>query len=315
MIQDAIGATQFAVVDADGAVFFARQLEHVLARSIDVVYADLVARDLFPVNSEAGPGATSITYQVFDKLGMAKIITAYAQDLPRADISGKEVNQKIRSVGISYGWNRDEIEHARFSGTPIDTKRSDAARRATAETEEEIAWGGDAASGLVGLLSNPNIPNTNTTAGSVWTAATPAEILADINNTFTTMHADTLMKEQADTLLLPVAQYNYIATTPRSDQSDMSILSWLVANSPFLGSTANVVPVNRLNNGGVGAGDGADMFIIYKKDPMKLELHIPQELEFFPPQERGLELVVPGRSRIAGTIVYYPLSVAFTYGI
>ena len=35
----------------------------------------------------------------------------------------------------------------------------------------------------------------------------------------------------------------------------------------------------------------------------------------YPPQERGLEFVVPCESRYGGIITYYPLSLAIGYGI
>ena len=73
------------MLDADGAVFFQRQLEHIKSKSYDVLYADLIARTLFPVSNEGGMGVTSITYRTYDQIGSAKIISAYADDLPRAD--------------------------------------------------------------------------------------------------------------------------------------------------------------------------------------------------------------------------------------
>ena len=82
-------AMENAYLDADGAVFFQRQLEHIKARSYDVRYAELKARTLFPVSNEGGPGVTTITYRTYDQVGAAKIINAYADDLPRADVAGK----------------------------------------------------------------------------------------------------------------------------------------------------------------------------------------------------------------------------------
>ena len=79
-----------AFLDADGAFFFQRQLEHIKAKSYDVRYAELKARMLFPVSNEGGPGITNITYRTYDQVGSAKIINAYADDLPRADVNGIE---------------------------------------------------------------------------------------------------------------------------------------------------------------------------------------------------------------------------------
>lgn len=297
------------VMDANEGVFFQRQLEYIKAKSYDVMYADLQARNLFPVSNEAGPGVTSITYRTYDQTGMAKIISAYAKDLPRADISGKETTIPVRSVGISYGYNLDEIQSAQLVGMPLDQRRANAAMRANEQVVNDVAFNGDAEHGLPGFLSNPNIPAGNVPNGAggtpEWTTKTPAEILFDINDIFADIFETTFMKESANTLLLPVAQWSYITTTARSTTSDTTIAEYVVRNSPFLTSIDNIIPVNELAAAGAGGGD---IMVAYNRDPDKLQLEIPVELEWRPVQEKGLEFIVPGRSRLGGVNVYYPLS-------
>ena len=93
-------------LDADESVFFARELEHVKAQSYDVQYPELTATKNIPVSSEAGPGAETITYQQYDSVGFAKIISNYATDLPRVDLKGKEFTAKVKSIGASYPANQ-----------------------------------------------------------------------------------------------------------------------------------------------------------------------------------------------------------------
>lgn len=299
------------VYDAVNAMFFQRELELIKARSYDVKYADLIARNLFPVSNEGGFAITSITYQVYDQVGAAKLINAYAKDLPRADVGGKEVTIPVKESGISYGYTVKEIAAARMTGKPLDQRRANAARRANEELINDIAFNGRADAGLPGFLSNPNIPAITVVNGAggtpEWTTKTPDEILFDINDLFGDVFENTKMKERADTLLIPPAQWNYIASTPRASNSDTSILSYVVKNSPFLKSVDDVIPVNEL----VGAGTaGVDIMVAYTRNPEKLQLEIPGELQFLAPQEQGLELVVPGWSSIGGVNVYYPLSAA-----
>ena len=73
----------------DASMFFARELDHVKAQSYDVQYPEFTALNLFPISSEADPGAETITYYTYDKTGLAKIIDNYSTDLPRADVNGK----------------------------------------------------------------------------------------------------------------------------------------------------------------------------------------------------------------------------------
>ena len=102
--------------DGDETAFFNRQLEFIKAKTFDILFPELKARSVLPVDFSAGPGAESITYRQFDQAGIAKIIANYAQDLPRADISGKEFTAKVRSLGASYGWTLQEIRAAKMAG-------------------------------------------------------------------------------------------------------------------------------------------------------------------------------------------------------
>lgn len=304
------------IMDADGAVFFQRQLEHIKARSYDVQYPELKARMLFPVSNEGGPGVTSITYRTYDQSGAAKIINAYADDLPRADIAGKETTIPVRSVGISYGYNLDEIQASQLTGLGLDQRRANAARRSTEQVVNDVAFFGDADSNLPGLFSNPNIPSgavVNGGSGTAWSTKTADQILFDINDLFADIFQTTNMVEQGNTLLLPPAQWSYIMSTARSANSDTTIAQYIANNSPYLKSTEDIIPVNECDSSLNGLG--SDAMVAYDRSPDKLQLEIPVELEMLPVQQKNLEFIVPGRLRLAGLNIYYPLSLAIATGI
>lgn len=305
------------IMDADGAFFFQRQLEHVKAKSYDVRRAELKARTIFPVSNDGGHGITSITYRTYDQSGAAKIINAYADDLPRADVAGKETVIPVRSVGISYGYNLDEIQSSQLTGQGLDQRRANAATRSVEQVVNDVAFFGDATSGLPGLFSNPNIPTgavANPGSGTAWVNKTPDEILFDVNDLFADIFETTKMVEQGNTLLLPPSQWSYISSTARSANSDTTILQYLVQNCPYLSSEADVIPLNEC----VAANNpelSTDAMVAYDRNPDKLQLEIPVELEMLPIQQKNLEFVVPGRSRLAGLNIYYPLSLAIATGI
>lgn len=312
-----VTALNNGILDADGAFFFQRQLELIKARSYDVRYAELKARTLFPVSNEGGPGITSITYRTYDMAGSAKIINAYADDLPRADVAGKETTIPVRSVGISYGYNLDEIQSSQLTGAALDQRRANAARRSNEQVVNDVAFYGDAESGLPGLFSNPNIPTgavVNPGSGTEFVNKTPDEILFDVNDLFADIFETTKMVEQGNTLLLPLNQWSYIMSTPRSSNSDTTIAQYLVQNSPYLNSLDDLIPVNECaaaNNPLLST----DAMVAYDRSPEKLQLEIPVELEMLPVQQKNLEFVVPGRSRLGGLNIYYPLSLSIATGI
>lgn len=310
-------AVSDSVMDADGAVFFQRELEYIKARSYDVQYAELQARSLFPVSNEGGRGVDTITYRTYDQAGAAKIINAYADDLPRADVAGKETTILVRSVGVSYGYNLDEIQASQLTGRSLDQRRANAARRAVEQTINTIAFFGDTVHNLPGFFSNPNIPSGNVVdpgGGTEWVNKTADQILFDINDLFADIFETTKMVERGNTLLLPPSQWAYIMSTPRSANSDTTIAQYVAQNSPFLNSIDDIIAVNECADAN-NPLFASDIMVAYNRSPDKLQLEIPVELEWMAVQMKNLEFVVPGRARVGGTNVYYPLSAAIGEGI
>lgn len=305
---------KYVSLDADESIFFSRELEAVKSRSYDVEYPELKARRLIPVDTEANAGARSIVYQQYDQVGMAKIIANYADDAPRADVKGKEFTVAVKDLGASYGYNLKEVRAARMAGKPLEQRRANAARRAVLQKENNIAFFGDAETGLRGLLNHPNIleytlPNDGSGSSKLWSSKTADQILRDMNNTANNIVEQTKGVETPDTLLLPVNQYTFIASTPRSSTSDTTILEYFLRNNPFIN---NVEWVNELDSAGAG---GVDRMVAYKRSPDKVTLDVPSDFEQLPPQERNFEFVVPCTSSLAGVILYYPLSVCFADGL
>ena len=107
----------------DASVFFARELDFVKSHAYDKQYPEFTALGLFPVSNEVDPGAESITYYAYDKTGIAKIISNYATDLPRADVKGEPHTAQVKSVVDNYKEG--------FGMTDVMCQASDAVMRAT----------------------------------------------------------------------------------------------------------------------------------------------------------------------------------------
>ncbi len=302
-------------LDALGQSFFQRELELLKSQTFDVLYADLPARELFPVNNEGGFGITTITYQSFDKTGKAKIINGGSKDLPRADVGGIEITNPVREIGISYAWNVKEIASAARTGRPIDRQRADAANRSVEELVNDIAFNGDASHGMPGFLSNTSIPQgvvIDPGSGTEWVNKTPAQVVFDINDCLDDVFSISKMKERADTILLPPDKWSFIMNTRMETGTDTTIAQFIVNNNVFIASMDSIIPVNQLTGAGAAS---TDRMVAYTRRPDKLQLELPAELQFLPAQEQGLEQVVPGWLSMCGTVVYYPLSANFCDGI
>ena len=135
------------------SVFFARELDYVKSQSYDVEYPELTALRLFPLSSEIDPGAETVTYNSYAKTGMAKIISNYATDLPRADVKGKPTTAIIKSLGDSYGYSVQEMRASAMAGKSLDARKAESARYQIDYLNNKIAWCGDKETGLQGILS------------------------------------------------------------------------------------------------------------------------------------------------------------------
>lgn len=301
-------------LDAGETIFFARELESIKAQTFDIKFPNMKALTLLPVSTDAGEGAEAITYQQFEETGIARIISSYADDLPRADVRGKEFISKVKSLGASYGYSLQEIRAAMFVGRPLTTRQASAARRAHDQAMNRLAWFGDDDYQLQGILNNQNIPretvpNDGTGNSTLWVDKTPDQILRDMNQITNTIMAVTKGVETPNTLLLPVEQYTLVASTPRSTNSDTTILDYYLQNNPFV-DFVDWVPEFE------GAGEnGSDIMMAYDRNPMNLTLEIPMPFTQHPVQERNLEFVVNTESRFGGVLVYYPLSINIGEGI
>ena len=309
-------------LDAQESAFFARELEFVKSRSYDVLYPEYTAKSLFPVSAEAGSGAEQITYEQYDRVGLMKVIASYADDLPRSDVKGEEFTTPVRSIGGSYGYNVQEIRASQMAGKGLSQRKADATRQAYEQEVNDIAWFARPASkkyaGLTGFLYNSNTTKSSPTTGN-WIAgsATADQIIQDVSEAITLVRTNTKGVERPDTVRFPIAEYGHIATTPRSSTSDTTILEFLRKVHPGVDfgqeGLVELSGVSPAPSGGSPATQS--VMIVYKRDPMKLTLEIPQPYEQFPAQERNLEYVIPAHGRIGGVIIYYPLSVNIVEGI
>ena len=288
-------------------IFLARELETILARSFEVEYADIKYSQLIPISTEVGPGADSYTYRVFDKQGSMKIIQDKAQDLPRADVLRKEVTHNVRSLGASFAYTIQETRAAAMvPGMNLEQRRANAVRRAYEEKVQDIAYFGDTATGLKGFFNNDQVDKIVPDKWFTTSGISTDDMLTLLNEPATRLVENSNMKEQPNTMLVPYEVYRIISTTPRSATSDTTVMEFFLRTNPFI--TA-IEPINELEASKSGGALSKDRIITYDRSPDKLQLHIPQPLEFLPPVRESLEFTVAAHSRIGGTSIYYPKSV------
>lgn len=299
--------------DANESIFFARQLEFVKSQTYDIKRVALSALMLMPISTAIPEGATTHTYRQYDSVGMAKVISNYANDLPRADVTGKEFTNPIRSIGNAYGYNVQEIRSAMFAGVNLNGRKAMAATRAHQEKINQLAFAGDLDNGLPGLLGNPNVPEVviladGTGSSKAWATKTPLQIVRDVNSLINKVITQAKGVHKATELWLPIEQYALIATIQNSASSDTTILEFLQKNHPGV----TFKQVVEMDVAGVA---GADRMYAMENTMENWQLEIPMMMRQYSPQQKGLEFEVPVESRFAGVIIEYPLAFAFADGI
>ena len=292
----------------EAGLFLERQLEYIRPQIFEVAYADIKYPTLLPVTSEAGQGAQTFTYRIMDSTGEFKLIADAADDLPRSDISQVERSINIRSFGGSFGYTVQELRAAQMANIALEQRRAAAVRRAYEEKVEAVAMFGESTVGLAGFFNNSTV---DVIAANYWFTGTTAsgtsqEMLELLNYGVSAIINASNMKEQPDTILMAYEDYNKVSTTRNSDSSDVTVLEYFLRTNPYI---RNVEPINQLDKD--NSVLNTNRMVVYKRDPEKVQLHIPQPLELFPPQQRGLEFIVPAHARVGGVALYYPKSVIY----
>ncbi len=294
-------------LDALESLFFERELKHLIPDLFMIDHRKINMRDVLPIDRSAGAVAETITFRQFEEFGEAKIISDYATDLPAVEVLGEEFDTKVRSIGKVAMWSVQEIRAARALGRPLDQMKARAARKACMRKENSIAIAGDALFGLSGLQTDTNIPED--IAAGVWSAATAAVILAELNTLANSIGENSGDAEEPQTIIMPTLQFNRLAVLNAGLGTDTTVLQFFLANNPYIDT---IIRVQELAGTFTAGADGA---FAYDRSADKLRLNIPLDLEQFSPEQIGMMIKVIYHMRVGGVTIHKPLSLRKIRGI
>jgi len=313
--------------DAQQALgFLVSQTSNIEAQAYAIQYPDIQYPALVPVDTSGNPWAKSVTFFSMDKVGQADWFNHLAKDVPLADVERTKFEQPFEMAAIGYRYTSEEIGQAQMiPGTNLSADRASAAVRAYEEFMDGVALRGvppsGSTKGWTGLINDANVTAGNvaadgTGASTLWSTKTPDLILRDINALLTGIYTASLTVELADTLLLPVARLDYIATAARSSSSDTTILEYLRKNNTYTaitGAPLTIRAVRGLETAGVGP---SARMVAYRRDPTVVKLHLPMPHRFLPVWQTGpLVFDVPGIFRTGGVEVRRPKAMRYADGI
>lgn len=289
--------------DAD-TIFLARQLDYVRSQTYDRQLPATNADALVPDDTSVPEWAETITQFAYDMVGMAKVISNYADDLPRADVRATQRSVTVRTLGDSYGYNVNELRASRATGAGLDARKANAARRAMDLKIAAIKLVGDSVYGLYGLFNNPNIPEQILTTTGDWATLTGDQILQNL-------------------ITWIVGYQNQVKGTHAPTHLELAPKAFNAASSKFITASGGTVPVTPLqwfrgNYPGIiveniwelaGAGTGGkDLGLLYERNSNNFSHMYVMPFTQLPPEARNLEIVTDCLARSGGVNVYYPLA-------
>jgi len=305
------------LIDAQAALGFVVAQASIIEPGVyRTVYPDIQYRTLVPVDTSGSEFATSVTYMSQDQYGKADWINGNADDIPKAGTIRSKFETPVYTAGIGYGFGWEEVGRAQMLGINLSTEDAAAARRASEEMVDRVALLGDSNKGFTGLFNAAGVTPVAAPTGSWDETTDPQLIVATMNQALLNVFNGTNTASIANTMLLPWTKYLLIATRKMSDQSDMTILQWFLANNVYTVQTGQQLTlrgVRGLDTAGVG---GTTRLVAYRNDPQVLKLHMPMPHRFLPAWQSGpLRWDVPGVMRLGGLDVRLPKEVVYLDGI
>lgn len=298
----------------EAMAFLVSQLAYTENQAFERLYTPLQYEQLIPISSEAGEWATSVRYEIYDYQGRGKRSSGKGRDINLVGVAYADKSFNVQNGDIGYDYNMEELRTSAFMRRPVSETKLTAAIEGYRRHMNDVGLNGEASSGFTGLFNNTLVPQGNAPTGN-WALATPANILKDINAGIQAVWNNTAFNDMITDVVMSPAAFAYIASTPRSDNSDKTILQYIKENNIAKvqrGIDLNFQPGYGLDTGGAG---GTKRALYYVKSPSRIKMHVPLALRFLAPQFLGLAVQVPGEYKYCGPQWYYPKSAYYQDGL
>lgn len=286
--------------DADAANVLARELQYRLAQTHQVLYTGKILELAFPVNTEGGPGLTTVSYDVLDKTGKMKLVAASGKGLPEVGAKLREEKQDVGTYGCYTAWTQIDSERCMRAGANLNQRKTDAVAEAAAQTKNHVGWFGDPDGGNIkGLMSNA--VNMISITGN-WAAATPDDIADDLRKMKNATFVLTDGAADNDSAVLSPDAYSFL--NKRFPETGDTIGAYalgtlgfrqILSTSYFKSVTS---PANSLVNDDFG--------VAYPRSADAAEFFLPRDFTQFPYQQHGLDYISYTVMDTGGTISYRP---------
>lgn len=300
------------------SIFLESQLQYIENKFYDVKHPVKVYAEALPIDNTADEGAETIVYQMFDSIGMAKIVAADAKDLPLIEATGAEYVARVKSLGAYIRLSTQELRAAKLANRNIESMKINDLYDSFSRKENSIAWTGDVAAGIKGFLNHPNLPLSLAPLGATsavrpWASKLAIEIYDDVMLALGLVYENSGGNFMPDTMCLPLAQYRLISTKRLGIDTNLTVLDAVMITAGKKFGLTNVYAVPELNN--AFTGGTADGALFYVKNPDVVSFRVPMERKLLAGQWDKLGYDIPAESRVAGIVLRYPIACLALTGI
>lgn len=240
-------------------------------------------------------------------------LSAETTAIPGVSVNGNRIVQPLRLLGREVTYTSVELERSALTGQPIDVQKMDALNTLYQMNTDQMVYVGSEDVGATGLINNSAVTVGNVTGG-VWTSATPAVILAQVNQLLEQTWQAAGYAVCPNKLLLPPLQFSYIASQLVSTAGSISILEFLKKNSIALsinGKELDIQPVKWLTGAGVS---GANRMVAYTNEENRVRfpmVPVRRETAYY----QGIRYTAPYIWAFGQLEFVYPETVQYADGI
>ena len=173
-----------------------------------------------------------------------------------------------------------------------------------------------------GLCNNPNItrssaaPHTVGGSDTAWENKTADEILADINRAISALWRDNDCSSDAlpNHILIPVEQFGQLVTRKVSDDSERSILTYVLENNLSVQQGGELVISPCKWCSGIGSY-GSDRMVVYCNRVDRICFNLTQPLRRMETEYAEMRIKIPYIAQFSEVRFLYPSTVRYMDGI
>lgn len=173
-----------------------------------------------------------------------------------------------------------------------------------------------------GLLNNPNItrasaaPHTSGGTDTQWENKTADEILADINSAISALWRDNDCSSDAlpNHILIPVEQFGLLVTRKVSDDSERSILTYVLENNLSVQQGGELIISPCKWCSGIGSSS-SDRMVVYCNRVDRICFNLTQPLRRMDTEYAEMRIKIPYIAQFSEVRFLYPSTVRYLDGI